>query len=166
METVSFSARIEVLDHMSHMHAIILPPGIIQHIGRNFNLRLLVTLQDTLQFQGGVVSLGNGQGYISLTKNRMKTLGLHLGMVVSVRLEPDQSTYGLPICEEMQTILDLDEEGSRRFHQLTAGKQRTIIHYVGLVKSSQLRIDRALLYLENLKRLPEGKEPLSAIFGK
>lgn len=166
MQPVVFETRIELLAHMGHMHALILPSSIIQQIGRNSNIRVLVTLDDELQFQGGVVSLGDGKGYISLTKNRMKNLGLQAGAMVTVRLEADESAYGLPICEEFQTILEFDEEGSRRFHLLTPGKQRTIIHYVGQVKSSQLRIDRALKFIDNLKCLPEGKEPLSAIFGK
>ncbi len=107
MEPVTFSARIELLTHMSHMHAIILPPSIIQQIGRNFNIRVLVTIDDKLQFQGGVVSLGEGRGYISLTKNRMKALGLKTDLQVEVRLEADESTYGLPICRKCKPSLIL-----------------------------------------------------------
>ena len=44
------------------------------------------------------------------------------------------------------------------------GKQRNIIYFVSGVKSSQLRIDRALKLINNLKALKEGKETMREIF--
>jgi uncharacterized protein YdeI (YjbR/CyaY-like superfamily) len=95
----------------------------------------------------------------------MKQLGLRMGEEATVALEPDHSTYGAEVPEELTELLRQDEEGHERFHVLSPGKQRYIIHYVGAVKSSQLRIDRAIRLIENLKRLPRGKEDFREILG-
>ncbi|MGZ4056577.1 MAG: YdeI/OmpD-associated family protein, partial [Bacteroidia bacterium] len=58
-----------------------------------------------------------------------------------------------------------DEEGMRRFKMLTKGKQRYIIYYVAMVKSSQKRIDRAILLITNLKKTKEGKESFREMLG-
>jgi len=58
--------------------------------------------------------------------------------------------------EELWAVLDQDEEGNILFHDLTPGKMRNIIFYVLQVKSSEIRIRRALVIIEHLKR-NEGK---------
>jgi uncharacterized protein YdeI (YjbR/CyaY-like superfamily) len=95
----------------------------------------------------------------------LKELGLTIGDWVEVSLNPDNSKYGMPVPEELEELLHQDPEGERRFEMLTPGRQRYIIHYINQVKSSQLRIDRALLLIGNLKKLPEGKEDFRGMLG-
>jgi hypothetical protein len=38
------------------------------------------------------------------------------------------------------------------FHSLTAGKQRTMLHFIGLPKNMDIRIRRAICVLEHLKQ--------------
>jgi uncharacterized protein YdeI (YjbR/CyaY-like superfamily) len=95
----------------------------------------------------------------------MKKLGVCFGDEVIVSLQADTSEYGMEMPEELSELLSQDEEGNRRFHLLTKGRQRYIIHYVSSVKSTQLRIDRAIMLIENLKRLPPGKESFRAMLG-
>ena len=66
----------------------------------------------------------------------------------------------------MAEIFKQDKEAKRRFDLLTPGKQRYVIFYVAGVKSTQLRVYRAMLLLGNLKKLPEGKEAFRAMLGK
>jgi len=95
----------------------------------------------------------------------MKLAGCQLGDRIKIQLTEDESTYGMPMPEELEEVLRQDEYGKMRFDKLTPGKQRNIIHYVGSVKSSSLRIDRALKLINNLTSLPEGKEKVGKIFG-
>ena len=110
--------------------------------------------------------MGNGSGYISINSKRLKQLALHAGSEVWVKLQKDESKYGMEVPEELEELLQQDHEGKRRFEGLTPGRQRYIIHYVAGVKSSQLRIDRAILLIENLKKLPVGKESFREMLGK
>ena len=92
-------------------------------------------------------------------------MGLKFKDTVTISLKKDESEYGMPLSEELKELLEQDDEGMRRFKMLTPGKQRYIIHYVNTVKNSQLRIDRAIMLISNLKKTKEGKESFRAMLG-
>lgn len=162
---ISYKTKIFKLEHLVGMHYLEVPPDIIDALGGKFKMRLLCTVNNKLTFQGGLVALGNGSGYISINMQRLKKLGLKFKDEISVSLKKDESEYGMPLSDELKELLDQDQEGMRRFKMLTPGKQRYIIHYVNTVKNSQLRIDRAILLISNLKKTKEGKESFRAMLG-
>lgn len=141
------------------------PPDVVQALGGKMGIRFLCTIKN-ITWQAGLVALGEGWAYINLSTKRMKEAGLSLGSSVEVKLEPDQSEYGATIPEELQAVFDTDPEGYARFQGLTKGMQRYIIHHADGVKSPQLRVERALMMIENLKKLPVGKEEFRRILGK
>jgi uncharacterized protein YdeI (YjbR/CyaY-like superfamily) len=89
--------------------------------------------------------------YIMVNKLRRVELGLNVGDTVDVVLEKDESKYGMPMCEELEEVLRQDQEGSKLFDTLTAGKQRSMIYYIGKVKDIDKRIHTALIFIEHLK---------------
>ncbi|MBB6612958.1 DUF1905 domain-containing protein [Pontibacter sp. Tf4] len=163
--TINYKTCISKLPHLPG-HYIEVPPAIVEQLGGRFKVRLLCTLNDKLTFQAGLVALGKGAGYISMNNARLKKLGLQSGSDVQVSLAPDESEFGMEVPEELTELLAQDDEGKRRFELLPPGKQRYIIYYVAGVKSTQLRIDRALLLINNLKQLPVGKESFREMLGK
>lgn len=165
IKDITYQTRIYKLEHLVGMHYFEVPPDIIDQLGGTFKMRLLCTINNKLTFQGGLVALGNGSGYVSINAARLKKLGLKFKDEITVSLKEDNSEYGMDMSDELKELLAQDEEGMRRFKQLTPGKQRYIIHYVNSVKSSQLRIDRAILLITNLKRTKEGKESFRAMLG-
>jgi uncharacterized protein YdeI (YjbR/CyaY-like superfamily) len=96
----------------------------------------------------------------------MKELGVKNKDIVEVELKKDSSKYGMEVPEELKELLLQDSEGNRRFNLLPPGKQRYIIYYVAGVKSTQLRINRAIRLIENLKKTKEGKESFREILHK
>jgi uncharacterized protein YdeI (YjbR/CyaY-like superfamily) len=76
---------------------------------------------------------------------------MNLGDEVRVAVQRDESTYGLPVPEEMAEVLAQDKEGDKLFHALTRGKQRTLLYIVGSVKQSDKRIHRSLVIVKHLK---------------
>ena len=165
MSSPSFVTRIYRLEHLVGMHYLEIPAQVIEQLGGKLNVRLLCTVNQSLTFQCGMVALGNGNAYISINAKRMKQIGVKFGDEVSVSLEKDKSEYGMDVPEELSALLEQDEEGKRRFDMLPPGKQRYIIYYVSQVKRSQLRIDRAILLISNLKLLPEGNESFREMLG-
>ncbi|GAB2530167.1 YdeI/OmpD-associated family protein [Rufibacter soli] len=165
MTPLHFNTHIGKLEYLMGTHYLEIPAEVVQELGGKFNVRLLVTVNNTLTYQGGIVALGQGRGYITLTKQRLKQLGLQLGSPVAVSLAKDQSQYGTPVPEELTELFKQDEAGKARFDQLKPGMKRYIIQHVGAVKSSQLRIDRSITLLENLKRLTPGQETFREILG-
>jgi len=148
------------------MTAIEVPMEIVKKLGGIKNQRLQCTVNKTITWQCGLVAHKKGSAYISLNKKLLKEMKAGVGTEVQVSLEKDTSTYGMTMSVELKTLLKQDKEGNRRFHLLPPGKQRYIIYYVSQVKSSQLRIDRAIRLMENLKRTKEGKESFAEILRK
>lgn len=163
---IKLSSRIEQLPHLVGMHYLLIPAAAVKKMGGKFNARVICTVNNKLKYQGGIVALGEGNGYISINKSRLKQLGVKAGDVVDFRLENDNSEFGMTVPEELVEMFIQDDEAKSRFDALTKGMQRYIIHYVTSVKSSQLKIDRAFMLLSNLKKLPKGKETFRAMLGK
>ncbi len=165
MKSKSFKTKIGLLKHLPGMHYLEIPNSIIKAFGGKFHQRFFCTVNSKLKFQGGIVALGKGKGYISISKKRMQECGVKLGSNVNLKLELDDSKYGMQIPEELDEVLKQDSIANKRFHNLTPGKQRYIIHYVASVKSSDKRLDRAVFLIENLKNTIPGKETFRKILG-
>ncbi len=153
-----------------NMHYVTVPAKEIKRLdgqfqrGR-FNKRVIIQIEN-LEWQAGIVALGEGEGYITLSKARMKKLGLVFGETVEFSLKPDESEYGMEMAEEFAEILKQDPEANQRFMQLKKSVQRYMLYHVIQVKSSEARLKRSLLLLENLKKLPVGMEDFRRILGK
>jgi hypothetical protein len=137
----------------------------VKKLGGKFRVRLLCTINKIDTFHCGLQSLGNGKGYIMLNKKRIKSLNLKDNEKVELILEPDNSDFGMEMPNELEELLNQDDIGKARFLMLTPGKQRNIIHFISSVKSQHLRIERAINLIENLKRIPKGKETFRKILG-
>ena len=164
MFPVEFNSYIDQLEYLLNVHHLTVPAEVVEKIG--IKTRLICTINNSLSFQCGMVALGEGRAYITVNNARMKKLKIKHGDEVAVKLEKDDSKYGMPVPAELQELLRQDDEGLRRFEALPKGMQRYIIFYVSGVKSSQLRIDRAIFLIENLKKTTEGKETFREILGK
>jgi len=114
--------------------------------------RVICTLNEQFSWQGGIMPMGQGRYYILVNSQVRKKLKLELNKAIKVQLEEDNSKYGMPMPEEMEELLYQDPEGEQLFHKLTAGKQRSLLHIIGKPKSSELRLIKALVVLEHLKK--------------
>lgn len=161
---IQFKTHIGLLQHLPGMHYLEVPQEVVQQLG-TLKIRLHCTVNQTLTFQCGLMALGEGKAYISISKKRMQQLGLALHDTATVALEKDDSAYGTDMPEELNELLHQDEEGNRRFQLLKPSVQRYVLNHVSAVKSPQLRVDRAITLIENLKTLPEGKENFRAMLG-
>lgn len=92
-----------------------------------------------------------GRYLISFGKRYQKELGVDTSDFFKLQLTEDRSKYGVEISEELQAVLDSDPEASDIFESFTPGMKRSLIYYVGRFKSSQTRIDKALIITENIK---------------
>lgn len=127
--------------------------------------RLLCSVNSQEAFQCGIMPLADGKGYITLSGKRMKIFGVIYGDRIHVALSYDKSELGMPMPEELAVLLEQDTEGRERFEQLSAAKKRYIVYYVNQVKNPQLRIDRSLKTIGNLKKTIPGKEDFRIVFG-
>jgi len=93
-----------------------------------------------------------GDGYWLVINKKIRTkLKLDVGSSVDVMIQADTSKYGMPMPEEMEELLIQDPEGNEIFHKLTPGKQRSLLYIIGKIKSSDIRLRKAVAILEYLK---------------
>ena len=167
---IKYNSEIHRLDKLKLFY-IKVPAEIISQLNGKFekgklNHRVVITINNQINWQGGIVALGDGMGYITLSTARMKQLSVYLKDKVNVSLKLDTSEHGFDVPEELAELLKQDIEGNRRFELLKHGMQRYIIYYIIQVKSSEKRLDRALLLINNLKLTIEGKEEFKTLLGK
>lgn len=130
---------------------IVVPDQVAQAFLDAETRRVVCTLNGVLTFQCALMPNKNGFYFININKANRKKLNLEIGSEVEVYLEQDESKYGLPVPEEFQALLELDDEGSQLFHQLTPGKQRTLLFLIGKPKTSNTRLKKAIVVIEYLK---------------
>lgn len=149
---ISFEAVLEKLADEFGWHYIFVSRSVCDNFGFKGNARRIVcNLNGTVTYQCALMPK-DGQFFILVNKKYRDRLGIIAGDTVRVELKKDESKYGLPMPEELREVLDQDPEGDRLFHSLTAGKQRTMLYYIGKWKDVDRRIHYALTVVEHLKR--------------
>jgi hypothetical protein len=113
--------------------------------------RVVCTINDSECFQCALLP-SDGNFVIIVNKVKRTRLGIADGDRISVELALDESKYGLPMPEELEEVLNQDPEGDRLFHSLTAGKQRSMLYFIGKIKDIDQRIHNALVVVEHLKK--------------
>lgn len=166
MKPLSFTTTIGILKHLKGMHYLEIPKQVVTKIGGIGAKRLLCNVNQQLTYPAGLVALGEGKAYITISTKRMKELGVAKDDEVKVTLTEDTSEYGIDMPEELAELLKQDSEGKHRFDLLPPSVKRYVLNYVAAVKSQQLRIERAFLLISNLKQIPLGKENFRRMLGK
>lgn len=167
----TFISKIELLDKLK-LRYITIPKSVLslfwtkEDNGSMFNQRFIVTLNSSITWQAGSVSLGNETAYITVSKERMKELKVDLNDTVNVTLQRDFSEYGFEVPIEFTEVLNQDSEGKKRFDSLSMGIRRATIYLVLQIKTSDKRIEKSISIIENLKRAPVEKITMRHILGK
>jgi len=136
---------------LSWNFTIDVPLDIAEQFITKDNRRILCTLNEKQEFHAALMPNGNGGFFITINAEIRKKLKLEEGLAVQVQIKRDNSKYGIHLPEEMEELLLVDEEGSAFFHQLTPGKQRSLLHLIGKPKSSAIRLKKAVVVLDFLK---------------
>jgi Domain of unknown function (DUF1905)/Bacteriocin-protection, YdeI or OmpD-Associated len=149
---ISFEAVLEKLSDEFGWHYVAVSRQVSEAFGFTGNARRVVcTLNGTVTYQCALMPK-DGNFFILVNKKHRDRLGIIVGDTVRVELVRDESKYGLPMPDELREVLDQDPDGDRLFHTLTAGKQRTMLYYIGKWKDVDRRIQYALTVVEHLKR--------------
>ncbi|MCB0638009.1 MAG: DUF1905 domain-containing protein [Lewinella sp.] len=145
-----FTATVSPSNSKLFNYCLPLPNEVTAHFLALGNKRVIVVLNATEPFQAALTPIGQGVYVLKLNQPRMKQLALEIGDTVRVELFPDDSTYGLPVPEELTALWEQDEAGRAIFHQLTIGKQRTMLYHIGQGTDSEERLRRAVLITDHL----------------
>lgn len=149
---MEFTTKIDSNSSQLWSNHFMVPNEIAEYFLKKRNTRRVIcNINDKLRIHCAITSDGLGQYYITINKANRKKLSLEVGDSIKTELTEDTSKYGMNCPKEMIELLNLDEEGSALFHKLTAGKQRSLLHIIDKVKSSDLRIGKSVVILNYLK---------------
>ncbi|RNC86937.1 MAG: hypothetical protein ED556_05805 [Winogradskyella sp.] len=140
---------------LADKQSVILPDEIALefHEKNHKRIKVQATFQEKqIEFQAALKKEKTGLFRIYFSRGKQKELGVFINDYFELQLFEDTSKYGVELSEELEAVLLSDYEAYTIFENLTAGKKRSIIYAVSRYKSSQTRIDKALLLTENLKR--------------
>lgn len=143
-------------DNLWNYHLPVPLPIARHFIQDNQDRRVVCLLNGQVKIHAAIMSKGEEGHYLMLSKELRRKLGVEVGSAVHIQMEKDTSKYGMEMPEEFQEALYADPEGDQYFHDLTPGKQRTLIYQVAKPKSSQKRIEKAVVILEHLRKM-QGK---------
>ena len=114
--------------------------------------RVVCIINDELSMHAGLMPAGNDRYFITINKENRIKLKVNEGDTITIEIDFDKSKYGIPMPEEMDELLKIDDEASNYFHKLTPGKQRSLLYLIGKSKSTDIRIKKALVVTEVLKK--------------
>jgi len=134
-----------------------IPKDIAQALIEGNDRRVITTVNSVVKYHCSIHGGGTGEYRIMLNKERCKKLGLVSGQTISVDVEKDNSEYGVPIGDELREVLDQFPDAEQIFHSFTKGMQRTLIYWVNNVKSSDIKIRRAIVMSNHLVK--QGGKP-------
>ena len=133
-----------------NMHLTV-PKDVAVHFIKSGGKRVICNIDGRHEFHAALMSKGGGEYFININKEIRKKLSLEAGDQVPITLMADKSKYGIWLAPEMEELLIQDVDGNALFHQLTPGKQRSLLHIIGKPKSSDIRLRKGLMVLDYLK---------------
>jgi hypothetical protein len=167
---VSYETAVVKLHYLSYI-VVEVPPHILDQLpGKiekgNYNQRLIIRLDGKVQWQCGIIAMGEGSGCIPVNAPRLKALRKTIGDDVRIELYRDDSEFGVEIAEELAEYWAQEPESYNRFMRLKPSMQRYILQHVITAKSTEKRTERTVLLMRNLVRSVEGKESFRELLGK
>ncbi len=141
---IKFQSSLQLMDSTLWGAYIPVPSDIAQMCKQNDVSRFICTINHILTTHSAIMPGGNDTYFILMNKANCKLLKLPFGSESNVEIEADASTYGMPLCEEMQVLLEEDPDFFTHFQKLAPGKQRNLIYIINKPKSSELRLRTAI----------------------
>jgi hypothetical protein len=126
------------------------PKSVAEKLVRGDSRRVLRTLNGSEAHQCALLPYGEGAFVLSVNKKWRNALHLKIGSEVKVGLQLDESKYGHPMPAELNESFRQDREGSRLFHSLTQGRQRTLLYIIGSARDPEVRAWRASIIVRHL----------------
>ncbi len=147
---IEFTARLDKIDSDLWQYLFRVEKETAEQFIEGDNRRIVCTINGKVKFHGALLHDGLGGYLVLLNQERRTILGLRQGDTFHVVLEKDTSEYGMPMSDEFREVMNQSPEANTIFHALTPGKQRTLIHLSDSVKSSDIKIRRALVVSNHL----------------
>lgn len=131
-------------------YIVFIPIEYLHHFSVDKAPRVVATFNHEITSHISVKTKADDRFLVVKTEIRKK-LNLTDDSTVHVKIEKDESKYGMPMPVELKEMLEQEPIANEYFHALTPGKQRSLIYIVSQLKNPDPRIKKALGIVEHLK---------------
>jgi len=145
-----FTSKLELFEDRLYEQHVKVPDEIVVYYKEKEVKRFLAQFNDGDQFSCAILSAGDDGKYIIVSNDLKKRSNLVLGDKIAVRLEPDNSKYGMPLPAELKELLSQEPDFELYFEKLTPGKQRALIFQVSKLKSENKRVEKSIIISRHL----------------
>ena len=125
-------------------HCLVVPAELAADL-RVRKLRRLIGTLNHLPFNLALQSrAGDDARFLLLSRQTLREIKARAGDPITVVCQPDETPDEITLPEELAEVFDHEPEAAARFHALTPGRRRSLVHYVSSAKGVDTRIKRAL----------------------
>ncbi|CAG5071993.1 hypothetical protein DYBT9623_03933 [Dyadobacter sp. CECT 9623] len=151
-ESIHFEATLDRLPKKGGEFYMLVPDEVAaQFVEGRKPARVRCVLNEKVEFQCAIRPRGGGGFYINIGTPLRQEGKFVLGQKLFAKVWKDESEFGRDMPEELKELLEIDEVGKRLFYESMPSKQRAMIYYIARAKSVQVRIDRAIMFIDRLK---------------
>jgi len=150
----------EKINNVYGLHFFV-PADVVEFFKEKNINRFLISFNESEQFPRAIMPAGDGRFYIYLNKELQKKAKMRIGDEVVITMIPDESEYGMPLPAELEECFYQMPLGKEFFHQLSPGKQRSLIYMVAKPKRAETKAKKAyqiMSYLESVNGKLDYKE--------
>lgn len=146
----TFAARVVRSDSGMRYHAVPVPDDVAEKLKLAGSRRVLATIGGKT-FRRGLMNHAEGDSYLVLGGDLLKTCGLREGSSVTVTLSPDPEPDAVDMPECFVLVLEQDTEARARWETFPAGRRRSLLHYIASAKTEATQIKRAWELAEKIR---------------
>jgi hypothetical protein len=143
-------AKVVRLDGGIRFHAVPVPDAVAEKLKAAGSRRVLATI-GVHTFRRGLMNHAEGDSYIVLGGDILKTCGLREGSPVAVTLASDPEPDELEVPECFTLVLEEDAEARARWETFPVGRRRSLLHYITSAKTEATRIKRSWDLAEKIR---------------
>jgi len=147
---MQLSSKLECFEFNVWQHYLPIPSTVAKKFIEGDNRRIKCTINKKIVLHCALMP-SHGDFFILMNKENIKKLSIKQGDSVDLEIEKDNSEYGMPVPESFEMLLEQDEVGSKYFHELTPGKQRSLIYIISKLKNIDSQLNKGLAILEHLR---------------
>lgn len=148
---VKFTTEFQKIKNSLGWNKIIHVPSEIGDFFRKTDKRVICRINESYSWHCALMPDGSGEFYIVLNNDIIKKTKIESGEKIEVILEKDTSKYGMAVPNFFEELCYQDPEASNFFHDLTLGKQRTLLHIITKLKSEEKQLEKILIIFDYLK---------------
>lgn len=132
---------------MQYVH---IPGSIVEELKASKIKRVQVWFNEKGPFHRALNSK-NGQGFLYISGATLKQIDAFPFEEIPVVIQSDETKYQAPEPKEWIELIEADDEIGHGFHQLSIGKQRSILFAIDRMKSEDARIRKAVAFANDIR---------------